>query len=36
MAAGGQEYGKLKIENEMLYSQGSKSELDRKGYGNLD
>jgi len=29
-------YGKLKLRNEMPYSQGVKSELDRKGYGNLD
>jgi len=29
-------YGKLKLRNEMPYSQGVKSEPDRKGYGNLD
>jgi len=27
---------KLKNETEMPYSQGSKSELDRKGYGNFN
>jgi len=36
LAAGGQKYGKLKVETEMPYSQGVKSEPDRKGYGNLD